>query len=157
MITNDATITVSHDEDTVAALKLWVVLSRAARAIAEHARRQVEGEGLRHMEFGVLEALYHKGPLTQGQLGERILLTSGSITAVVDKLEKRGLVERRLCAEDRRVVYAELTEEGRTLISRVFPEHAEALRVAMGGLTAEEKKIARALLVRLGRHAAAER
>ncbi len=109
------------------------------------------------MEFGVLEALYHKGPLTQGQIGERILLTSGSITAVVDKLEERGLVERRPCAEDRRVVYADLTDEGRELIARVFPEHAEALRIAMEGLTTEEKRIAAVLLVRLGRHAASRR
>lgn len=141
------------DEDTAAALKMWVVLNRAWRAIAERGRRQVEAQGLRTMEFAVLEVLYHKGPLTQGQIGEHILLTSGSITAVVDKLEHRGLVERRTCPEDRRVVYAELTEDGRKLIARVFPEHAEVLRNAMAGLTTEEKQIATALLRRLGRHA----
>jgi MarR family 2-MHQ and catechol resistance regulon transcriptional repressor len=142
------------DADTAAALRMWVVMTRAWRAVAEHGRRQVEARGLRPMEVAVLEALHHKGPLTQGQIGEHILLTSGSITAVVDKLEQRGLVVRRSCAEDRRIVYAELTEAGGKLIAMVFPEHAEVLRSAMAGLTTEEKQMATVLLRRLGRHAA---
>jgi MarR family 2-MHQ and catechol resistance regulon transcriptional repressor len=66
------------DEDTAAALRLWVVMNRAYRAIGERARRQVEQQELRPTEFGVLEALYHKGPLTLGQIGESVLVTSGS-------------------------------------------------------------------------------
>ena len=142
------------DEDTAATLKLWIVLSRAHRAVSEHARRQVERHGLRPTEFGVLEALYHKGPLTLGQLGERILLTSGSTTTVVDKLEERGLLARRTSSGDRRVCYAELTEDGRTLVGGIFPEHAAVLRSAMGGLTTEEKRIVTTMLRRLGLHAA---
>lgn len=143
-----------EDADTAAALKLWVVLNRAHRAISEHARREVERQGLRPTEFGVLEALYHKGPLTLGEVGERVLLTSGSITAVIDKLEKRGLLERRGSAEDRRVCFAQLTNDGRALVAGIFPDHAEVLRGAMRGLTTEEKQIATALIRRLGLHAA---
>jgi MarR family 2-MHQ and catechol resistance regulon transcriptional repressor len=142
------------DEDTAAALKLWVVLNRVQRAIAERTRRDVERQGLRPTEFGVLEALYHKGPLTLGQIGESVLVTSGSVTPVADKLERRALIQRRISAEDRRVCYAELTETGRELIDVIFPEHAEVIRAAMQGLTVEEKRIATALLRRLGRHAA---
>jgi MarR family 2-MHQ and catechol resistance regulon transcriptional repressor len=142
-----------QDADTTAALQLWVVLNRATRAISEHARRQVEGQGLRTTEFAVLEVLYHKGPLTLGDVGERVLLTSGSITAVVDKLERRGLVARRAAPSDRRVCYAELTDDGRALIAGIFPDHARVLRGAMAGLTTEEKQIATALLRRLGLHA----
>lgn len=155
MITDDRTAAdLREEEDTAAALKLWVVLNRAHRAIGEHARRQIERKGLHPTEFGVLEALYHRGPLTVGQVGERVLLTSGSTTTVVHKLEQRGLVARRGSAEDRRVCYAELTEEGRALVAGIFPEHAEVLREAMGGLTVEEKRIAAAMLRRLGLHAA---
>ena len=142
-----------QDEDTAAALKLWVVLNRAHRAIAEHARREIERQGLRPTEFAVLEALYHKGPLTLGEVGNRVLLTSGSTTAVADKLEERRLLARRACSEDRRVCYAELTEDGRELVATIFPEHAGVLREAMSGLTTEEKKIVTALLKRLGRFA----
>lgn len=144
------------DEDTAAALKLWVVLNRAHRAIGEHARRQIERQGLRPTEFGVLEALYHKGPLTLGQVGERVLVTSGSVTPVADKLEQRGLIQRRISSEDRRVCYAELTEAGRELMGGMFPDHAEVIRGAMEGLTVEEKRIAAVLLRRLGLHAAGQ-
>jgi MarR family 2-MHQ and catechol resistance regulon transcriptional repressor len=128
------------DEDTAAALKLWVVLNRAQRAVGDRARREIERQGLRPTEFGVLEALYHKGPLTLGP--------------VADKLEGRGLLQRRISSEDRRVCYAQLTEAGRELVAGIFPDHAEVIRVAMAGLTVEEKRIAAALLRRLGRHAA---
>lgn len=143
-----------EDTDTAVALRLWVVLNRTQRAIGERARRQVERHGLRPTEFGVLEALYHKGPLTLGQVGERVLVTSGSVTPVADKLERRGLIQRRLSSEDRRVCYAELTDAGRELIGGIFPEHAEVIRTATEGLTVEEKRIATALLRRLGLHAA---
>jgi MarR family 2-MHQ and catechol resistance regulon transcriptional repressor len=142
------------DEDTAAALKLWVVLNRAQRAIGERARREVERQGLRPTEFGVLEALYHKGPLTLGQVGELVLVTSGSVTPVADKLQARGLIERRISSEDRRVCYAELTDAGRELVAGIFPDHAEVIRGAMEGLTVEEKRIATALLRRLGLRAA---
>ena len=158
MIENAPTPTRPHaDEDTAAALKLWVVLNRVQRAIGERTRRDVERQGLRPTEFGVLEALYHKGPLTLGQVGESVLVTSGSVTPVADKLEQRGLIQRRLSSEDRRVCYAELTECGRELMGGIFPEHAEVIRAAMEGLTLEEKRIVTALLRRLGLHAAADR
>ncbi len=155
MISDAQTAASPHrDEDTAAALKLWVVLSRAQRAISERARRDIERQGLRPTEFAVLEALFHKGPLTLGQVGERVLVTSGSVTPVADKLQQRGLIQRRISPEDRRVCYAELTEAGRELMGGIFPDHAEVIRGAMGGLTVEEKRIATALLRRLGRHAA---
>jgi MarR family 2-MHQ and catechol resistance regulon transcriptional repressor len=139
--------------DTEVALKLWVVLNRASRAISDRIRGSVEQHDLNLSEFAVLEVLYSKGPLLVGEVGSRVLLTSGSTTYVIDKLEKRGLVIRRPCPEDRRAMYVELTGAGRELIDRIFPEHAQEVRRAMGGLTPEEKLIATALLKRLGRHA----
>ena len=144
---------VSYGEEADTALKLFVVLSRAFRSVEEHARRDQERHELGGTEFGVLEVLYHKGPMLVGEVGSRILLTSGSTTYVIDKLEKRGLVTRRPCEADRRALYVELTDEGRALIARIFPEHAEAIRAAMSGLTIEEQRIAAALLKRQGRAA----
>jgi MarR family transcriptional regulator, 2-MHQ and catechol-resistance regulon repressor len=141
------------DQETASALKLWVILNRAHRAISERARRSVERNQLSLSEFGVLEVLYSKGPLLVGDLGAKILLTSGSTTYVVDKLEERKLVARRPCPSDRRALYVDLTDQGRELIGQIFPEHAEALRHAMEGLTSEEKQIAGTMLKRLGRYA----
>lgn len=138
------------DGDADAALRLFVVLTRAQRALAEHARRSVEGHGLGTSEFAVLALLYHKGRLPLGEVGSRVLLTSGSVTYVTDKLEQRGMLQRVACPSDRRVTWAELTAAGRALMDRVFPDHREAMRVASSGLTREEKQIAAALVRRLG-------
>lgn len=137
-------------------LKLFVVLVRAYKALAEHAKRDIEKSGLSLTEFGVLEALHHRGQLTVGQIGERVLLTSGSMTYVVDKLEGRGLVERKPCPEDHRATYIALTGEGTRLIGRIFPGHAAALERATAALTAEEKRTATALVRKLGLGAGAE-
>lgn len=145
-------IAAALDADTAAALKLWVVLNRALRVIGEHARRNVERHGLGPTEFAVLEVLYRRGALTLGEVGARVLLTSGSVTYVADKLQRRGLLERRTCAEDRRVCYADLTSSGRDLVAEIYPRHAAALCEAMTGLTTEEKQIAAALLKRLAQH-----
>jgi MarR family transcriptional regulator, 2-MHQ and catechol-resistance regulon repressor len=139
--------------DTEAALKLWVVMNRAFRSVAEHTRRHIESSGLHPTEFAVLEVLLHRGPLTIGEVGSRVLLTSGSMTHVIDKLERRRMLERRPDPEDRRASYLHLTAEGRALISSIFPAHAEAIRRATSGLTTEEKRIASVLLRRLGLHA----
>ena len=151
---NNVNPPVDLDVETAAATKLWVVLARAYRAVADRARRDIEERGLGITEFAVLEALYHRGPLTLGEVGNKVLLTSGSITYVVDKLEQRALLERRPCPEDRRVTYAEITDAGRELIAEIFPAHATAIREATDGLTPEEKQQATDLLRRLGRRAA---
>ena len=139
--------------DAAAALRLWVVMNRALRAIEDRLARQVEAHGLGLTEFAVLEVLLHKGPLPIGEIGGRILRASGSMTYVTDKLVRRGLIQRRPCDTDRRVVFAELTDEGRALIEAVFPEHAATIRDLMEGLTPEEQDAAADLLKRLGLHA----
>ena len=139
-----------QDEATRRALRLFIVLTRCQSSVSDHARRDIQRHGLSGSEFGVLEMLYHKGPTTLGVLAERILITSGSLTYVVDQLQKRGLVQRVACPADRRVTYADLTDAGRALIAAIFPEHAEQLRQAVSGLTPEEQETAIALLKKLG-------
>jgi MarR family transcriptional regulator, 2-MHQ and catechol-resistance regulon repressor len=147
------TLAATSDEPTSSALKLWVVLARAYRSLLERARRDIEGRGLGMSEFAVLEALYHKGAMPLGMVSELILLTSGSTTYIADKLEKRGLLTRRAGQEDRRVVYAEITDAGRALIEGIFPGHAAAMRDVMNGLDPAEMRQAVALLKRLGKGA----
>lgn len=137
-----------------AALKLWVVLSRAQSALSAHAEADVARHGLSLTEFAALEALYHKGPLLVGELQRAVLKSSGGITYVVDRLQEKGLVRRKACPEDRRATYAELSEEGRALMDRIFPLHAESVTAATTGLTLEEKRTAIELLKKLGLAAA---
>ena len=135
------------------ALKLTVVLGKAQGSLAAHARAHAASHGLTMGEFVVLEVLYHKGELLLGELQRRILVSTGGVTYLVDRLEEKGLVERRDCATDRRARYAALTRQGRVLIERIFPEHAEWLERAVAGLTQGEQRTAIALLRALGRHA----
>jgi MarR family transcriptional regulator, 2-MHQ and catechol-resistance regulon repressor len=137
-----------------AALKLWVVLARAYAAVSERAARDVARHGLTLAEFAVMEALYHKGQLLLGEVQKKILVSSGGVTYLVDRLEQRGLVERRLCAEDRRARYAALTADGQAFMSRIFPEHAECITEVASALTIEQQQQITELLRDLGRHAA---
>lgn len=138
------------------ALKLLVVLARANASIQTHLHANVGAHGLTLTEFGILEVLYHKGPLLLGEVQKRILVSSGGVTYLVDRLEEKGLVERRACTEDRRARYAALTPQGEALIARIFPLHAELIQEVMGTLSLQEQRQAVELLRRLGR-AAAER
>ena len=142
------------DAATATALKLFIVLARAQRAISERTEASLTAHGLTGTEFAILEALYHKGPLLLGDVQRKILVSSGGITFLVDKLAERGLVERQMCPTDRRARYALLTRKGETLMQAVFPGHAEAIREAMSVLTRAEQKQATALLKRLGLAAA---
>ena len=142
-------------DPTTTALKLYVVLARATEAIHAHTKAHVESHGLTHAEFAILEALYHKGPQLLGEVQKKILVSSGGITFLIDKLEKRGLVARRPCENDRRARYAELTPEGKKLIAKIFPSHAEAIRRAVAGLGLADQRKAIELLKSLGTEAAA--
>lgn len=135
-------------------LKLWVVLARAFAALERLASDDVARHGLTLAEFAVLEALYHKGPLLLGEVQRKVLVSSGGVTYLVDRLEQRGLVRRKLCAEDRRARYAELTEDGVALMDRIFPEHAACIREAVAALGLSDQKEAIRLLKEIGQHAA---
>jgi MarR family transcriptional regulator, 2-MHQ and catechol-resistance regulon repressor len=135
---------------------LWLLLWKAARTQEAHARRSVEATGLCLSDFGALEALLHKGPLPVNTLGRKILISSGSMTAAVDRLEAQRLVERRSSAEDRRARIAHLTPKGEALIGRLFAEHARDMEQAFAALSGPEKTTLAALLRKLGPSAEAE-
>ena len=138
------------NEDTKQSLKLFIVLSRAHKAINESTNQFFQQNGVNPTEFAVLELLFHKGRQPLQQIGNKILLASGSITYVVDKLEKRGYLNRVSCPKDRRVTYAEISEEGAPFMSEIFPKHEQQLNEIMNVLTTEEKEMAIELLKKLG-------
>jgi MarR family 2-MHQ and catechol resistance regulon transcriptional repressor len=136
------------------ALKLFVVLQRAANAVMSRLLRDAHQHDLTHTEFEILEALYHKGPLLLGDVQKKILLSSGGVTYTIDRLADKGLVERRECETDRRARYAALTPRGEALIAKIFPIYAERIDDVMGALSAREQEEAIAALRKLGRSAA---
>ncbi|MBM9515157.1 MarR family winged helix-turn-helix transcriptional regulator [Desulfogranum marinum] len=123
------------------ALSVYVKLMRAANLITSKIHGHLRDDNLTVSQFGVLEALYHLGPLSQSELGEKILKSNANLTTVVDSLERKTLVLRKRTEEDRRRVTVYLTESGRELIARVFPRHAEIVAKAFEFLSDEEKDI----------------
>lgn len=132
------------------ALKLYVVLARAGNAVNRKVRETIDLHGLTETEFGILEALYHKGPLLLGDVQRKILLSSGGVTYTVDRLAEKGLVERRECQSDRRARYAALTPKGEEVIAKIFPDHAECIEQTLSVLSAREQEELTALLRKLG-------
>jgi MarR family 2-MHQ and catechol resistance regulon transcriptional repressor len=143
------------DPATARALKTWVVLARAYGAVARAVEGQIAQHGLTTTEFGILEALHHKGPLLLGEIQRKVLVTSGGITYLVDRLVAKGLVTREPSPDDRRARYAVLTPAGKQLIAEIFPAHAAFLAGMLSTLNEREQGEVTALLRRLGLAAAA--
>jgi MarR family 2-MHQ and catechol resistance regulon transcriptional repressor len=143
------------DPTRARALKTWVVLARAYAAVARAVEADIAQHGLTTTEFGILEALHHKGPLLLGEIQRKVLVTSGGITYLVDRLVAKGLVTREPSPDDRRARYAVLTRDGKQLIAQIFPAHAAFLEEMLSALNEREPEEATALLRKLGHGAAA--
>jgi MarR family 2-MHQ and catechol resistance regulon transcriptional repressor len=135
----------------VPGVHVWLVLAKTTRALAAEAARSIAGLGMCPSDFGALEVLLHKGPLAVNTLGSKLLLTSGSATTAVDRLEKRGLVERRNDPDDRRARMVCLTPAGRRLIRNAFASHAADMEKMVSVLTAAERSALVASLKKLGK------
>jgi len=122
------------------ALATYVRLMRAANAARTQASRQLEDFGLTLSQFAVLEALYHLGPMSLSDIAQKILTTGGNLTMVAGNLEKHGLAYRQKSPEDGRVLIVVLTPKGKSLIRRIFPEHAAAITEFIGELSAREQE-----------------
>jgi MarR family transcriptional regulator, 2-MHQ and catechol-resistance regulon repressor len=140
----------ASDAGRQTALGAYVKLMRAAGAVTARVHSGLNTEGVSISQFGVLEALLHRGPLAQCELGQKILKSSGNVTVVVDHLEQRGLVVRERDGADRRRVAVSLTAAGRTLITRLFPLQATEICTALAVLTGPEQQQLARLCKKLG-------
>ncbi|HEX4913736.1 MAG TPA: MarR family transcriptional regulator [Vicinamibacterales bacterium] len=139
-------------KDEVRALDTFIKLARAMNSMHANLARHVAEDGdITMSQFGVLEALLHLGPLSQGDICQKLLLSGSNITTVIDNLEKRGFVTRTRRPGDRRVVEVDLTDSGRKLISRLFPAHARRIANLLSALTAKEQDQLGALCRTLGK------
>ncbi|GAP09223.1 transcriptional regulator, MarR family [Bellilinea caldifistulae] len=139
------------DPQIASALDVWVKLTRAVDSIASRLSARGTTGSLTITQFGVLEVLYHLGPMPQCELAGKLLKSSGNITLVVDNLEKRGLVRRVADEHDRRISRVELTPAGLALIEEIFPKHAQAVAEEFSVLTPQEQHQLGDLLRKLGK------
>src|SRR5260370_12266239 len=124
---------------------------RAAQSTGARLNAGLVEAGVTESQFGVLESLYHLGPLHPCDLGAKLLCSSGNMTLVLDNLERRGLVRRQRGRTDRRFVTVHLTDAGRRLIAEVFPRHRAGIVRALGVLGDDEQDALWPLGRKLGR------
>ena len=140
----------SAHKPTYLALNTYTKLMRAAESVTSRVNRSMGEFNLTISQFGVLEALYHKGPLCQRDIAAKILKSTGNITMVIDNLEKRGLVRRERESDDRRYLTIHLTEEGTTLIAQAFARVEAAIVAEMTPLAEHEQELLGSLCKKLG-------
>lgn len=116
----------------------FLTLMQTSKAIHERIKEEIAKNNLSITDFSVLEVLYHKGKQTIQQIGNSILISSGSMTYVIDKLEQKGLLLRNACLEDRRVIHITLTDAGTDLMNKLMPKHHELVDEIFSSLTTEE-------------------
>lgn len=144
-------------DDYMPSLKLFVTLSKAYKTTMDKAVKDMKRHGVSPSEFMILEVLYHKGPIPLQQIGDKLLVTSGSVTYNIDKLEARGLLTRNPSVDDRRIIFATLTEQGRELFDHIFPKHAAVIHDLTSHLELEEKERMIELLKKLGKGSGSSR
>jgi MarR family 2-MHQ and catechol resistance regulon transcriptional repressor len=127
-------------DDERAALGAFVRLLRAAETVSGKVHKRLQENNLTVSQFGVLEALYHVGPMCQRDLAQKILRTTGNLTLVIRNLEKRRLILRERDREDRRYFLVRLTKDGEQLVKEYFPGHAAEVTRVMEVLSPQEKR-----------------
>ena len=140
----------ANNTTTYRALNTYTKLMRAAESVTGRVNRFMAAADLTISQFGVLEALYHKGPLCQRDIAAKILKSTGNITLVIDNLEKRGLVRRERDTTDRRYLTVYLTDTGTALIAKTFADVEAAIVAEMAVLELEEQELLGALCKKLG-------
>lgn len=136
----------------VPGVHVWLVLWKTQKSVEALAFKHINSLGICPSDFGVLEILLHKGAQPVNSIGKKMLLTSGSITSAVDRVEKKGFVERKDHPIDRRVKVVSLTTKGRKFIKEAFGEHKKAMAKAVSVLSQAERASLTALLRKLGKN-----
>ena len=137
--------------EEVRALNAYIKMARGMNAVQAQVIPALQKDfGVTESQFAVLEALYHLGPLSQGQLCQKILRSGSNVTTVVDNLERDGLVRRDRDEKDRRVQIVTLTHEGRTLLQAALPVHVRRITEIMSALTSNEQQELGRLCRKLG-------
>jgi MarR family transcriptional regulator, 2-MHQ and catechol-resistance regulon repressor len=137
-------------DEEINALNTYIKLTRAAESVFDRTNAHIASYDLTTTQFAVLEALHHLGTLSQVELAQKLLKSTGNITTVLQNLEKRNLICRVRDPNDQRYVQVSLTDTGRELISRIFPGHVQGIVTAMNVLSTEEQAALAHLCRKLG-------
>jgi MarR family transcriptional regulator, 2-MHQ and catechol-resistance regulon repressor len=137
-------------EEEQRALNTYIKLQRAAESVLNRTNSHLGAHDLTLSQFAVLEALYHLGTLSQSDLAEKLLKSTGNISTVLKNMEKRDLISRERSVEDNRYMRVCITDTGRALLERIFSQHVAGIVDEMSVLTADEQDELARLCRKLG-------
>jgi MarR family 2-MHQ and catechol resistance regulon transcriptional repressor len=135
------------------ALHAWLIVLKAWQSMSRYLLPELLREGLGESDFRVLEILLHKGPMPVNAIGPKVYLNPGSVSVAVDRLYKKGFVNRVECSKDRRVRTVSLTEKGRQMFVPLFRRHTALIKRAFQDVSSEELEQLEVLLKRIGKRA----
>ncbi|MGM7683364.1 MarR family winged helix-turn-helix transcriptional regulator [Cytobacillus sp. Hm23] len=138
------------DDQSELDLRLFRVWMKSFNTVFKNISLDIDSYGISHEQFMILELLYSKGPHPVQKISETFSIPSGSITYVVDKLEKKDMVKREPIPSDRRAFNVTLTEKGRELFDTIFPKHVETISQNLSFVTNDEKQQLIHLLKKIG-------
>ena|ERR1700689_3243423 len=113
-------------------------LAECYQAFERYSAEHVRSTKLTPAQFDIIATLGNTPGMNFKELGARTLITKGTLTGVVDRLQQRGLVQRKKCTLDARVTYVKLTAAGERAFARVFPAQVAHLRGAFSQISRRE-------------------
>jgi MarR family 2-MHQ and catechol resistance regulon transcriptional repressor len=119
-------------------IKFMIVMNKMMASLQHRLTPHFKELGIHETEFFVLFALDANGPLTIQEIGSKIDMTSGTMTYVIDKLEKKGYIKRVRCAEDRRRIYIELTDQGLDFWKEIIVKHMRQMEESFAHMSEED-------------------
>lgn len=130
-------------------LKMMIVLFKTYQTLTEFIKEDIKDTTFNLNEFAVLEVVYHQKEVTVNDIFSKVLVANSSLSYILDKLVKKGLVSRRQCTDDRRVTYISLTKNGKEVANKIFPPHYDNLKKQFAVLSDDEKQQAINILKKL--------
>ena len=124
-------------------------LVKAYQAFSTYSEVFVRQYDLTPAQFDVIATLGNTTGLSMGDIGEKTLITKGTLTGVVDRLEKKGLIERKVPPENRRSIVVKLTPDGEKMFEQIFPAHIADMKQHFEVLNPSELELLQVLLKRL--------
>lgn len=125
-------------------------LVRCYQAFESYSSRHVRSMGLTTPQFDIIATLGNTPGMTFKELGEKTLITKGTLTGVVDRLEAKKLVRRTALPADGRCQVVQLTPKGEAVFAEVFPAHLAYISEAFAAMGDEELQQAQTMLRQLG-------
>ncbi len=136
-------------EGRISQTMLWVRLAATFNLLYQEIKKDLARENLTVSQLDILVCLDRTKGLPLSEVADRLLVTGGNVTGIIDRLESAGLVTRQRDSKDRRVVWARLTEKGYSMYKQLLPRYIETMNSINAYLTPEERKELMRLLKKL--------